>query len=59
MRFFRIILISNAFVGKVNTASAGMDTVTSAVVGLVWITCRGVHVGRVAVLGKIGLGVTG
>ncbi len=58
-RFFLIILISSAFVGKVKIVSAGIDTVTNTVVGLVWINCRGVHVGRVAVIGKTGFGVTG
>src|SRR5665647_2759422 len=58
-RFFLIFLISSALVGKVKTASAGIDTVTNTVVGLVWTNCIGVHIGRVAVAGKTGFGVTG
>ena len=58
-RFFRIFFNSSAFVGKVKTVSAGIDTVTNTVVGLVWTICIGVHIGRIAVTGKTGFGVTG
>ena len=58
-RFFLIFFSSSAFVGKVKTASAGIDTVTNTVVGLVWTISIGVHICKVAVVGKTGFGVTG
>src|ERR1700687_1508413 len=58
LRFFLIFLISNAFVGKVKIVSAGIDTVTNTVVGVGWINSIGVHICRVAVVGKTGFGVT-
>lgn len=45
--------------GRVKVDSAGIDTVTNTEHGPNFFNSRGVHIGSVAELGKIGFGVSG